>query len=87
MKSSRAGQLSAESSVESAVGDGLQELKGPIFDLLTPFTTEGDVDFKAFGDYLRVRPLSVPTTYLRTIIILMDKCYYCTVIPIEVFYL
>lgn len=74
MESSGAGQLLAESSVGSAAGDGLGELKGPIVDLLTPFTSEGDVDFKAFGEYLRVRPLSVPTSYRRTTIVLMDEC-------------
>lgn len=33
---------------------GRLSLKGPVMDLLTPFTAEGDVDFAAFGHYLQV---------------------------------
>ena len=47
-------QQEAEASAGAAT-DRL-ELRGPIIDLLTPFTSEGDVDFAAFGEYLRVRP-------------------------------
>ncbi|CAM9914809.1 unnamed protein product, partial [Ectocarpus fasciculatus] len=41
---------------------GRLALRGPVFDLLTPFTGEGEVDFTAFGDYLQfLSKAGVPT--------------------------
>lgn len=39
---------------ERGAATGRLSLKGPILDLLTPFTEDGEVDFVAFGEYLQV---------------------------------
>lgn len=44
-----------EGSAEGGAATGRLALRGPVFDVLTPFTDEGEVDFTAFGDYLQVR--------------------------------
>lgn len=49
----RGGSLGTADKV--GVATGRLSLKGPVVDLLTPFTSEGDIDFVAFGGYLQVR--------------------------------
>lgn len=39
---------------DTSAATGRLMLKGPVVDLLTPFTMEGDVDFVALGAYLQV---------------------------------
>lgn len=46
------GEAGAEGGGGAATGR--LSLTGPVMDLLTPFTEEGDVDFVAFGRYLQV---------------------------------
>ncbi|CAM9265704.1 unnamed protein product [Ectocarpus sp. 12 AP-2014] len=51
-----------EGSAAEGAATGRLALRGPVFDVLTPFTGEGEVDFTAFGDYLQfLSEAGVPT--------------------------
>ncbi|CAN0316438.1 unnamed protein product [Ectocarpus sp. 6 AP-2014] len=56
------GMDGGEGSAAGGAATGRLALRGPVFDVLTPFTGEGEVDFTAFGDYLQfLSKAGVPT--------------------------
>lgn len=56
---------------EGGAATGRLRLKGPVIDMLTPFTSEGDVDFAAFGEYLKVCSTRATTTTTTVLSVLL----------------